>query len=204
MNGADEILDPALGRVGPDHPAILYGDEVVSYDVLRGRVNQAGHALRRLGLGRQDRMVMMVHDSPAFFYAYLGAMKIGAVPIALNLRSAANDLLFAINDSACRIVLLDQEFLPLHDLIAGSVAHQAEVVVVSGATDGSVDLTAAMVAMPEVLEPESISDSEMAFWMYTSGTTGSPKGAVHGPGSIHASDRFLGQVLNVGPGDRLF
>jgi benzoate-CoA ligase family protein len=204
VNAADEIIGPALRPGHEDDPVLLYGDEVITYRDLHARVAQAGHALRALGLGRQDRLVMVVHDQPAFFYAYLGAMKIGAVPVALNLRASADDLLFAIQDSGCRLLLLDKEFVPLYRQIAARLPAPPRVAVADAKMSDFDSFAEAMDGQPMVLASESLKPDDMAFWMYTSGTTGTPKGAIHGVDAIAASDRFLGQVLRVGPGDRLF
>ncbi|MCZ6604421.1 MAG: AMP-binding protein, partial [Alphaproteobacteria bacterium] len=119
MNAADALLDPPL-RAAPDTPAILAGDRVVSYPELAAAAARAGHALRGQGLGRQDRVVLLVDDRPEFFFAYIGALKIGAVPIAVNLRLSVEELAYILDDSGAKLLIADPEFLDLAQEAAGT------------------------------------------------------------------------------------
>ena len=113
VNGADALLGPALALDNLDTPALLSGDREVSYPELAAAVARAGHVLRAKGLDRQQRMLLIVDDRTEFFYAYLGAMKIGAVPIALNLRASAKDIAYIVKDSGAHLIVVDPEFLHL-------------------------------------------------------------------------------------------
>lgn len=147
---------------------------------------------------------MLVDDQPAFFYAYLGAMKVGAVPVALNLRSAPADLLYAIKHSGSRMLILSAEFLPTYQAIAADVKAPFQVILADGSESGFPRLSDVMAGHPRTLKSEEMKPNEMALWIYTSGTTGPPKGAVHLITSMDAADPFLKGVLGVGPGDRLY
>ena len=203
MNAAEELLGPPLERGLAERPAILFGDQSVSYADLDQRANRFGHVCLASGVEPQDRVLLLIDDRPEFFYAYLGAMKTGAVPVALNLRASAEELLFAVNDSRCRLLVLDARFLPLYGDIADRVAEPPPIVVADRKVEGRAIMAELMHEQAKTLAPAAMAPDDMALWMYTSGTTGKPKAAVHTQRAIPAAERFLGEVLGVGPGDRL-
>jgi benzoate-CoA ligase len=204
MNGADALLATALDRGLAAQPAILAGDREVSYFQLAAAACRCGGAFRACGVGVQDRVLLLVDDSPEFFFAYLGAMKIGAVPVALNLRSSAAELGFMIEDSGCKVIVVGPEFAPLLDQAASERTAMPMVVSSEDRSDGRPTLAALMKDQPAELDSVLRDPQDMALWMYTSGTTGTPKAAVHLLRSLPAADRYLGAVYGVQPGDRLF
>ncbi len=208
MNGADLLLAPALEGGRADTPAILAGEVEISYAELAAAVGRCGHALRGFGVEVQDRVLLLVDDGPALVFAYLGAMIIGAVPVALNLRASAGELGFVIEDSDCRLIVVGPEFVPLLEQAARALTRPPKVVVSAGRSEDPPQkfpsLPGLMEAQPADLAPTLLGPDDMALWMYTSGTTGVPKAVVHRLGSIPAVGRYLGAVYGVTPGERLF
>ena len=204
MNAADTLLQVSRALELENHPAILSQTETITYGTLEQSICQYGHALRKLGVGPQDRVLLLIDDRPEMFYAYLGAMKIGAVPVALNLRVSVKELSFIISDSACKIVVAEAEYLGLCLSACASVSDGPVVVETAASTSnvGCLDTLAA--AEPDQLASVLLGPDDMALWMYTSGTTGTSKGAVHLQKSMDSVARYLGPVYGVGPGDRVF
>lgn len=204
MNAADAVLGPVLSSSTPDRAALLCGEQEISYRALDEMACRAGQALRALGCGVGDRVLVLMDDRPEFFFAYLGAMKIGAVPVAVNLRLAAKDLRYIIDDSACRAVIVDGEFLAAcREAISGMAAPP---LIVLGTTqrEGFPGLIELMNEQPAMLASVLLQPDDMALWMYSSGTTGAPKAVVHVQKSIPTLDRYLGPVYGVGAKDRVF
>lgn len=204
VNGADALLGPALDRGQADQPAILAGDRTVSYSELAVAACRCGRAFRACGVGAQDRVLLLVDDSPEFFFAYLGAMKIGAVPVALNLRSSPAELGFVVADSSCKAVVVGPAFAPLLEQAVGDLTALPVIIASEGGCDGHPALADLMDGQAAELDSVLLDPQSMALWMYTSGTTGTPKAAVHLLRSLPAADRYLGAVYGVKPGDRLF
>ena len=204
MNGADTLLAPALARGLADQPAILAGDRAVSYAELATAACRCGRVFRDCGVGAQDRILLLVDDSPEFFFAYLGAMKIGAVPVALNLRCSAAELGFGIADSGCKVVVVGPAFAPLLADAVGDLTAVPAIISSERGCDSHPALADLMDGQAAELDSVLLDPQSMALWMYTSGTTGTPKGAVHLLRSLPAADRYLGAVYGVEPGDRLF
>jgi len=203
INAADEILQPPLMRGRGNDIAILFGDERISFRELNARVNRFGNALKPR-LAKDDRVLLLLKDSPDFVAAYLGIMRIGAVAVPLSTRLSAQDLAFVIADSGAKVLLIDDEFLPLYRQAVASAGRRVGLVVVRGAAE------AGMQTIPQLLSNASTelqsaptTADDMAFWLYTSGTTGKPKGAVHCHGDVVIGDYYM-QAFGFGPGERIF
>lgn len=202
LNAADEILEPTLARGGGDI-AILFGDRRITFGELDAQANRFSNALAP-HLAFQDRALLLLKDSPDFVAAYLGIMRMGAVSVALSTRSSAHDLAFAIGDSGAKVLLIDDEFLPLYRQAIGLTRNRPPLVVVRGAADRDMPTVAELVADASSKKPSAATlSTDMAFWLYTSGTTGTPKAAVHCHGDVIVGDSYL-KSFGYGPGERIF
>ena len=159
--------------------AIYYRDEKITYSELAAKVNRTGNALKDLGLEMENRMVMVLPDSPEFFYCFLGAMKIGAVPIAVNTLALPKDYAYFLNDSRAKILVVQESLLPKIEEVKKDLKYLKQIVVAGNAPAGYASFENLIEKASDVLEPAPTSKDDVAFWMYTSGTTGVPKGVVH-------------------------
>ena len=194
-NAADAVLDPDKVGADPDRPALLFHDETVSYAGLLARVNRFGNVFIAAGVRPENRVLLMLKDSPDLVAAYLGAIKIGAVAVALNVRLSANELAYIVADSGAAALVIDREFLPLYRAVERMPGPQVFV---------APDLAALTAGRSDALAAHASSPDAMAFWIYTSGTTGAPKAAVHLHHDVLSSVDFTGRALGVARGDRLF
>lgn len=199
-NAYEEIVGQALRRGLGDQPAVIWRDDVVSFAALDRRINRFGQALRQRGVEPGDRVLLMMLDTPDLVAAWLGAVKVGAVAVALNIRAAAKDLAFMLSDSGAKALLLDQPFEALWDEAATMSTHRPDIVAVrpDDGFDGFLGDAS------EVLETAPTDGDDVAFWLYTSGTTGTPKAAMHRHRSVALGDLHVVRSLGVQPGDRLF
>lgn len=204
MNGADAVLGPPLA-MALTTPALISGDREISYPALAAAVAQAGHVLRGQGVGRQDRVILLVDDRTEFFYAYFGAMKIGAVPVALNLRISSKEFAYIVKDSEAKLIVVDPEFLPLVQQAVAAAGLTVPILLTDHRPDsGLADLPHLMHEQSSDLASEPMKPDDMALWMYTSGTTGNPKAVIHQVKSIDKTERYLKSEFGVKPGDVLF
>lgn len=199
-NAYEEIVGHSLQRGLGDSTAVLWRDQVLSYDALARRINRFGQALRRRGVGQGDRVLLMLLDTPDLVAAWLGAVKIGAVAVALNVRAAAKDLAHMVTDSGARALLLDQPFEGLWLEASVLAAHRPEVVAVRPDEGFDEFLGDA----PDSLETAPTDGDDIAFWLYTSGTTGAPKAAMHRHRNVVLGDLHVTRNLGLRPGERIF
>ena len=203
-NMAEALLAPPLERGQAEDVALYSGDEAVTFGQLFQRVNQAGNAFKSLGLAPGDRALLLVRDTPQFFYVFLGLMRIGAVPVPLNLRLSPTDLAYAIEDSGCRILFLDRQFIDIFRAGEKDLRERPVLVFTDEIEDSGLFLADLMAGQRDDLAAEPRAADDMAFWLYTSGTTGQPKAVVHQQKTIMGAKSFLGELHAIGPGDRIF
>jgi benzoate-CoA ligase family protein len=178
FNVAPSFIDRHIDEGRSDKIVIrsAAGDQV-TYGELAEAVNRAGNALLGLGIGKGDRVLMMVKDCPAFFFVFWGAIKAGIIPVPINTLLRAKDYTFMIEDSGCTGLVYSPEFAgevePALEAASSKPAHAFR-------TEGEGrTLNGLMTAASDVLDVAPAGADEDCFWLYSSGTTGTPKGAVH-------------------------
>jgi benzoate-CoA ligase family protein len=209
FNAAAHFVDRNVADGRGAHAAIEYGDQRVTYAELLRDVNRTGHALRRLGVRPEERVLLLLHDSPEFAYTFFGAIKIGAVPIPLNTLWKAADYAHAIRDSRASVLIVHPA---LFTQIAGiPVADRPllhHIIVVSGeesVAEPSTRFSDWIAREPEMLDAEPTSRDAPAFWLYSSGSTGAPKGCVHLQHDMVVCAELFGKgVLGIRPTDRCY
>ncbi|MDO8607226.1 MAG: benzoate-CoA ligase family protein [Phaeospirillum sp.] len=197
MNGADDILGPSLAAGRGEALALICGDRSQSYDELNRSACRYGNAMLAAGVTRQQPVLLLLDDGPELVAAYLGAMKAGLVAVALNTRMAAKDLAHALGDSGAPLLLAESDLMALATEALTLTPAKPRVIGTAQFDDFLADAS-------DQLASADMAPEDMALWMYTSGTTGQPKGAVHVHASIALGERHVRENLGVGPGDRIF
>jgi benzoate-CoA ligase family protein len=167
----------AAGRAGK--VAIVCGEERVTYGDLFARVCAMGRALRALGIRREDRVVLILDDTPAFPVAFWGAVRIGAVPVPINPLLRVEDYRFFVDDTDARAVVAEPTYL---DKLAQALTDRPEPPEVVSAGDVPAPghrLGALLAAHRGELDPANTHRDDVALMLYSGGSTGRPKGVVH-------------------------
>ena len=175
--------------------------KTVTYAELAEGVGEAGHVLLGLGLAPGDRLLMVVKDCPEFFFYFWGAIKAGIVPVPVSYLMRARDLGFIIADSQCRAVVYSPEFAgEVVPALAGARTGARGLVL--EAEGGALDDVAA--ARP-ALDAAPARPDDIAFWLYSSGTTGRPKGVPHRHRDMPATcEHYAVGILGLGEDDRCY
>ena len=202
---ASLVLDRQLEAGRGPRPAYLGERRTLSYEQLLREVARMGNLLRSLGVRREERVLLVLDDTPLFPAAFMGAMRIGAVPVPVSVREHRENFRHFIDDCYARVVVCDEPLLaPLQAALSGLDVRY--LTYGEGGGDPSViDLRAGLDGQEDECEAVATHPDDMAFWLYTSGSTGRPKGVVHLHKSIAAvCETFGREVFGLTAQDRVF
>lgn len=165
-------------RLQPDQVGLIYAGREISYREWNERANRAANACRGLGVQPGDRVGLLAMNSPAFLECFFGLAKIGALVVPLNWRLAAPELVGICRDAGITALVYDAEYAGTVAAMAGEISARAFVSIGSGAPVGHQDYESLLAAVSPA-EPEAQgTGDDAAVIMFTSGTTGRPRGAV--------------------------
>lgn len=208
FNAAEHFVDRHLREGRGGRVAIECGAERVTYATLAGRVAALGAALTTdLSVRREERVLLWLLDGPAFFYAFWGSIRIGAVPVPVNTMWKAGEVGYVIGDCRARVAIVSAALLPVWRSIPEEQRRGIEhVVVADGPADPGMLSLGALI--DEGVEPSGVaptSADDPAFWLYSSGSTGAPKGCVHLQHDMVVCAAAYGRhVLEITSEDRCF
>ena len=192
--------------------AVLYEQTEITYGELRDRTIEVGEAVAALGVGAGDRVAILLNDSPEFITSFVAIISLGAIAVPINLALRRADQLFILRDcGACAAIV---EANAAGNLFRDSQTEVKNLLVVSrddaplvgsiGEISAQALATAQRRAHNDVFPVPADEDAD-AFILYTSGSTGEPKGAVHRQADIFYTNKTFGsEVLQLREGDRLF
>jgi benzoate-CoA ligase family protein len=195
---ASTLLDAQLEAGRGDKPALLTADRAVTYGELAGLTAAVASYLSELGVEREQRVLLILDDSPAFPAVFLGAMRIGAVPVPVNPMDRVDNYAYYLDDSYAKVLFVEGSLLEaLSPLIAARP--ELHVVVVDGDADRFAGFDSVIAgSRAELSPPLDTHREDMAFWLYSSGSTGRPKGVVHAHRDIGVTvDQYARNVLRV-------
>lgn len=205
FNIAQALLDEnvALGR--GDRTAIYYENQALKYHDILEMTNRFGNGLRSLGVGIEDRVMMILKDSPEFIASFLGAIKIGAVPVPTSTMLTPNDYRYMLNLCRARTLVLNEEFVGSVEKVRPELQHLKTMIVVGAVKGDQVSFEEAVKRSSRDLEPVDTHKDDQAFWLWTSGTTGVPQAVVHLQHDIMFTiETYAKPILGITHNDRCF
>jgi acyl-CoA synthetase (AMP-forming)/AMP-acid ligase II len=196
--------------VSPDAEAIvdLAADKRYSFSRINQRINKLCHALTGLGVKQGDRIAVLTYNSVEFVDSFYAAAKLGAVAVPLNWRLVADELSFILRDCSATTLIYGTEFAEIaNDLqVRGapgtSVANWIEVGPADTRQPWALNYDDLVADCPASEPDLTGSDDDLMFIMYTSGTTGSPKGVMHSHRTICAASHNVLSTIDLGQRDR--
>ncbi|AZG44525.1 fatty-acid--CoA ligase FadD5 [Gordonia insulae] len=163
----------------PTRTAIRYRGESTSWRQLDERSRAFAAALHRRGVGFGDRVLMALLNRTEYVEAVLGANLIGAIPVPVNIRMSPAEVAFLVADSGARVIVTERLLAPLADAVSASTGAIDTTIVVDGSDNAAhLDYESLLAEDPSDLAEIDIPEDTVALIMYTSGTTGKPKGAM--------------------------
>ncbi|WP_416309785.1 class I adenylate-forming enzyme family protein [Spirulina sp. 06S082] len=166
----------------PNKSAILFESKTFTYQELNERVNRAANGLRTLGVSKGDRVALFLPNIPEFVFVYLGIQKLGAIAVSISAALKSDEVKFILNDCTASVIVTTEELVqnvPIDDL-----AYLQHILIAEGETTVGKSLATLMAASSPELQAAKMERDDPAAILYTSGTTGFPKGAVLSHGNV--------------------
>jgi benzoate-CoA ligase len=206
FNVASHFVDRNVLEGRGSNIAVECGDQQVSYQELFERVNRVGNMLRELGVRIEERVALLLPDSPEFLYVFFGAIKIGAVAVPLNTYLQPPDYEFFLNDTRARVLLVHVTLLPLVSVIPKErLAYFEKIVVVGGESRGCLSFDELSRSSSSELRAARTSKDDAAFWLYSSGSTGAAKACIHlHHDMVVCSELYAKGILGINERDRCY
>ena len=198
-NAAHDLIARNLQAGRADKAAFIDDHTSLTYAQLAARVDHFAQALRAAGLRREERILLCMHDTVDWPVAFLGAIKAGVVPVAMNTLLRPADYAFMVADSRARLAFVSTPLLDHFDGLTDSIESLDQIVPVgagpAASNPGSAFLPPADASLSgQPFAPAATCADEPCFWLYSSGSTGQPKGTVH----LHASLMQSAELYGVG------
>ncbi|HXR65406.1 MAG TPA: benzoate-CoA ligase family protein [Ktedonobacteraceae bacterium] len=208
FNAASAFLERNLQEGRGDQPAIYSENQTYTYAQISELANRVGNGLLDLGIEQEQRVALLLLDSPEFAAAFFGGIKIGAVPIPINTALRPTDYVYILNDSRAKVLLIHSAIWQTVQSVLPQLKYLRHVVVVGLTQAESAtlhDFARWTGRAPAHLETAETGKDDSAFWLYSSGSTGFPKGCVHlQHDMVYSTEYYAKPILNIQQSDITF
>lgn len=194
-NIVDYLFETCLRPENADRPAFIVGDVAYSFADIDDRVGRVSNALKSLGIDTGDRVMMSVIDGPDFPALFLGAIKMGGVAVAINTYLKPADYAYYVNDSGARVLFIDHSLVPVIEEIKDELRGVEHIIVSGRKVAGYPFLDDCLEEQSGTAQTLKRSGDDIAFLLYSSGSTGAPKGVVH----THSHIYWATELFGLGP-----
>ena len=193
-NAAEDLVGRNLKAGRGGKTAYIDDAGQYSFSELAERVNRFGSALLAKGLRMEDRVLIAMHDSIDWPVAFLGAIKAGIVPIAVNTLLTPTDYEYMLSDSRAKALLVSEPLLPQFQPFIGKLPFLKQVIVSGSSSHSFSSFKKILEEGKTELAAAPTTSDDPCFWLYSSGSTGMPKGTVH----VHSSMRVTAELYAEG------
>lgn len=183
----------------PDKVALYFNEERITYRQLDQEVDNLARGLLDLGLQHQQRVSILLGNCPDFMRAYFAITRAGGTVIPLNPLFKGEEIKYILNDAQAVFLLTSQPFLPLVESVWSQIPSLQRVIVIGGETEDEVVAWEDLLARPAEPVEVAIKAEDIAACLYTSGTTGKPKGALLSHGNLVFDTKATTEHIEVGP-----
>ncbi len=206
FNAATHFVDRHMLEGRGHKIAIECGDQQVTYAQLFERVNRFGNVLKKLSVRPEERVALLLLDTPEFFYGFFGGIKIGAVPIPLNTLLKPAEYQYILNDCRARVAVVSEAlYAQIQAIPKENLRYLQKIVIAGKAPQGLDALQPLLDASSGDLQTEATNKDDAAFWLYSSGSTGFPKGCVHlHHDMVVCAELYAKAILGITEQDRFF
>jgi benzoate-CoA ligase len=207
-NAANRFIEANVRNGLGSKTAIICGDKKVTYNDLLSFTNKIGSALKSVGVESENRIILLTYDSPEFVVSFFGAMKIGAIPIPISTMLQPHDYEYMLNNSRAKVLVVHEDFWDKMKDNRDRYIFLKQVIVISEQSSKNIDVIDFQQFIdraPAELESFYTTYEDTGFWLYSSGSTGNPKGVIHHHKSMEAAfENYAKQVLQIAENDITF
>lgn len=205
FNIAAAMIDAKISEGRGDKAAVYFKERALSYHDIQEMMNRTGNALKSLGVEMEDRVAILLPDSPEWVASFFGAMKIGAVAVPANTMLRPKDYHYLLNDSRAKVIIVSSDLMNSIAGVLNSLHYLQHIVVVGPASGDQLSYDKLVAEASPELDAAPTTQNDAAFWCYTSGSTGEPKGVVHLHHDLMYHGEFVGrQFLGISDRDITF
>ncbi len=206
FNLTEACIDAHLGAGRGGRSALRCGGRTITYAELADLVNGTAGLLRELGIGVEERVALVLNDGPEFIAAFLGAVRIGAVPVTFSTGLLPPDIRYQLENCGAKAVVASSEHAGKVDAAVRDLPGSRHLVVAGGVVSGGWRSYEELLRSAErVTRSVPTGEDDWCFWQYSSGTTGRPKAVVHTQrGAAFPREGHGRHVVGIGPEDRTF
>jgi benzoate-CoA ligase len=206
FNFAQHLLAVNAGR--GEKTAYIDDAGRITYGELAARIQRFAGALAPLGVRREERVLILMHDTNDWPVAFLGSLYAGVVPVCVNTLLTPDDYAYMLAHSRAQVAFVSAALLPTLQTAAQADGSELHAIVVARGKDlpqGCTDFEALMARADPLKTPVSTGRDEVGFWLYSSGSTGRPKGTVHTQANLYWTAELYGKpVLGLTENDVCF
>lgn len=198
-----EILEATVEKY-PDVEGFIGGDRRLTYREFNTTVNQIASGLQQHGVKKGDHIALLLGIQVDFPLCFFALMKIGAIAVPLNTRFKSQELSFEINDSESTILIVDEEYWSSIEPVRDQLSTIHNVFLIGNRIPaGTLPITELTQNQTDSFTPVAISESDDAMILYTSGTTGKPKGAILCHHGLVLTAMLTNHFLKLENGDKM-
>ncbi|NOZ85551.1 MAG: benzoate-CoA ligase family protein [Deltaproteobacteria bacterium] len=202
FNAADYFIDRNIRQGNGHRTAIYFKDRKYTYNDVQKMVNKTANAFIELGVRIEDRVMLLLLDTPEFYACFWGAMRIGAVPVPCSTMMTAEDYKYFLNDSRARVLVASESLLPVIDKIEGGLPYLRDLIVIEDGRGAKIPFRQKYKRAASLCKSAATSKDDVGFWLYSSGSTGAPKGTIHSQyDMVVCSENFAKGVLELNEND---